>query len=188
MEGGQSRPVAPTYLGWSIFNTLCCCLPLGIAAIVYSCRVSNIFWPINLIPSSDLYLCVLLDGIFCKYWIALRLISIFTFFEGSNCKFCWRYHGSRGCIKDSQDPKYHCTCVWNHFAHHFHRSQSHTTVNSPAFCHQISWNFNNTAIMNFPSPSTRTTKEKQMLVSVCMYVCVLASFIQAPKTGSPERH
>ncbi|CAF97488.1 unnamed protein product [Tetraodon nigroviridis] len=38
---GQSRAVAPTYLGWSIFNTLCCCLPLGIAAIVYSCRVQN---------------------------------------------------------------------------------------------------------------------------------------------------
>ncbi|TWW77244.1 synapse differentiation-inducing gene protein 1-like [Takifugu flavidus] len=38
---GQNRAVAPTYLGWSIFNTLCCCLPLGIAAIVYSCRVQN---------------------------------------------------------------------------------------------------------------------------------------------------
>lgn len=40
---GQSRAVAPSYLGWSIFNTLCCCLPLGIAAIVYSCRVGCSF-------------------------------------------------------------------------------------------------------------------------------------------------
>ncbi|TKS81038.1 Interferon-induced transmembrane protein 3 [Collichthys lucidus] len=41
MEGGQSRAVSPSYLGWSIFNTLCCCLPLGIAAIVCSCKAQN---------------------------------------------------------------------------------------------------------------------------------------------------
>ncbi|XP_070762603.1 dispanin subfamily A member 2b-like [Enoplosus armatus] len=41
MEGGQSRAVAPSYLGWSIFNTLCCCLPLGIAAIICSCKAQN---------------------------------------------------------------------------------------------------------------------------------------------------
>lgn len=41
MEGGQSPAVTPTYLGWSIFNTLCCCVPLGIAAVFYSCRVGN---------------------------------------------------------------------------------------------------------------------------------------------------
>ncbi|KAK3509115.1 hypothetical protein QTP70_020226 [Hemibagrus guttatus] len=32
---------APTYLGWSICNTLCCCLPLGIIAIVFSCRTDT---------------------------------------------------------------------------------------------------------------------------------------------------
>ncbi|XP_067326715.1 synapse differentiation-inducing gene protein 1-like [Anolis sagrei] len=31
----------PTYLGLSIFNLLCCCFPLGIAAIIYSCQVKN---------------------------------------------------------------------------------------------------------------------------------------------------
>ncbi|XP_054855648.1 trafficking regulator of GLUT4 1-like [Eublepharis macularius] len=38
-------PVQPThepdYLGYSIFTTLCCCLPLGIAALVYSIRTRD---------------------------------------------------------------------------------------------------------------------------------------------------
>ncbi|KAL0180630.1 hypothetical protein M9458_023036, partial [Cirrhinus mrigala] len=35
-----SMPVVtaiPDYLGYSIFTMLCCCLPLGIAATIYSC-------------------------------------------------------------------------------------------------------------------------------------------------------
>ena len=43
MEQGHTSSSAPSYLAWSIFNTLCCCLPLGIAAIVCSCRV-RLFW------------------------------------------------------------------------------------------------------------------------------------------------
>lgn len=38
----QSRPQGecpPTYLAWSIIVTICCCLPLGIAAIIYSGKV-----------------------------------------------------------------------------------------------------------------------------------------------------
>uniref|UniRef100_A0A674IHY9 Uncharacterized protein n=1 Tax=Terrapene triunguis TaxID=2587831 RepID=A0A674IHY9_9SAUR len=31
----------PTYLALSIFNLLCCCLPLGIAALIFSLRVEN---------------------------------------------------------------------------------------------------------------------------------------------------
>jgi len=30
-----------SYLGWSIFNFLCCCWPLGLAAIIYSVKVSS---------------------------------------------------------------------------------------------------------------------------------------------------
>ncbi|XP_022055823.2 dispanin subfamily A member 2b-like [Acanthochromis polyacanthus] len=41
MEGGNTRTAASSYLAWSILNTLFCCLPLGIAAIVYSCKVQN---------------------------------------------------------------------------------------------------------------------------------------------------
>uniref|UniRef100_A0A3P8WGU6 Uncharacterized protein n=1 Tax=Cynoglossus semilaevis TaxID=244447 RepID=A0A3P8WGU6_CYNSE len=41
MNSPQRVSAAPSYLGWSIFNTLCCCLPVGIAAIVYSCKAQN---------------------------------------------------------------------------------------------------------------------------------------------------
>ncbi|KAL0973022.1 hypothetical protein UPYG_G00197850 [Umbra pygmaea] len=41
MEGNKPRSNVPTYLAWSIFNTLCCCLPIGIAAIVCSCKADT---------------------------------------------------------------------------------------------------------------------------------------------------
>ncbi|KAJ8267066.1 hypothetical protein GJAV_G00137950 [Gymnothorax javanicus] len=37
----QTRAVPPSFLAWSIFNTLCCCLPLGVVAIVFSTKVNN---------------------------------------------------------------------------------------------------------------------------------------------------
>lgn len=36
-------PCPPTYLGWSIFVTICCCLPGGIIAIVFSSRTTSLY-------------------------------------------------------------------------------------------------------------------------------------------------
>jgi len=38
---GAARPNIPNYLVWSILTTLCCCLPTGIVAIIYSAQVNN---------------------------------------------------------------------------------------------------------------------------------------------------
>lgn len=40
MSSGESNE--PTYLAWSIFNTIFCCTPIGIIALVFSCRVRNV--------------------------------------------------------------------------------------------------------------------------------------------------
>lgn len=46
LKAEASKPAAappnvPTYLGQAILSTLCCCLPLGITAWVFSARVSK---------------------------------------------------------------------------------------------------------------------------------------------------
>lgn len=37
-------PMPPTYLVWAILATLCCCLPAGIVAIIYSANVSSKYY------------------------------------------------------------------------------------------------------------------------------------------------
>tara|TARA_B100000963_G_C22032962_1_gene412058 strand:- start:18 stop:290 length:273 start_codon:yes stop_codon:yes gene_type:complete len=40
----QNQQVCPeNYLGLSIFSMICCCMPLGIPAIIYSSRVKGLF-------------------------------------------------------------------------------------------------------------------------------------------------
>ncbi|KAJ8280622.1 hypothetical protein GJAV_G00057000 [Gymnothorax javanicus] len=41
MEGTRAATPVSTHLVWSIITTLCCCLPIGIAAIVYSSKASG---------------------------------------------------------------------------------------------------------------------------------------------------
>lgn len=41
--GEPQLPCPPTYLGWSIFITICCCLPGGIIAIVFSSRTTSLY-------------------------------------------------------------------------------------------------------------------------------------------------
>ncbi|MBP5345277.1 MAG: CD225/dispanin family protein [Bacteroidales bacterium] len=41
MENQQPKP--NDYLVWSILTTLFCCLPIGIAAIVYSAKVGSLY-------------------------------------------------------------------------------------------------------------------------------------------------
>lgn len=40
---GPYTPCPPTYMVWAILSTVCCCLPLGIVAIVKSCQVSTYY-------------------------------------------------------------------------------------------------------------------------------------------------
>ncbi len=41
-QAEASTPRPPNHLVWSIVTTLLCCLPLGIAAIIYSCKVEGL--------------------------------------------------------------------------------------------------------------------------------------------------
>lgn len=40
-SGGPTGPKPPNYLVWAILSTLFCCLPLGIASIVFAAQVDG---------------------------------------------------------------------------------------------------------------------------------------------------
>lgn len=42
MDNGAGTP-PPTYLVWAILSTICCCIPFGIVAIVYSTRIDGLW-------------------------------------------------------------------------------------------------------------------------------------------------
>lgn len=45
VEASQQRqPMPPTYLVWAIIATICCCLPSGIVAIIFSANVSSKYY------------------------------------------------------------------------------------------------------------------------------------------------
>uniref|UniRef100_A0A3Q2YQV9 Uncharacterized LOC109526322 n=1 Tax=Hippocampus comes TaxID=109280 RepID=A0A3Q2YQV9_HIPCM len=84
MERGQIHSAAPSYLAWSIFNTLCCCWPIGIAAIVYSSKVQNANATGNSVAAADasktakiLNIVALVCGlILLSIFIALQVITM----------------------------------------------------------------------------------------------------------------
>ncbi|MDE6812019.1 MAG: CD225/dispanin family protein [Muribaculaceae bacterium] len=43
-KGKEEEKMPPTYLVWAVVMTVLCCLPAGIAAIVFACQVSNRFY------------------------------------------------------------------------------------------------------------------------------------------------
>lgn len=63
---------APDYLAYSIFTLICCCLPLGIAALVYSVSVSTIFLK-KMYKTSKAQICCLVKP-FCEL---LHCLSVF---------------------------------------------------------------------------------------------------------------
>ncbi|XP_057694202.1 transmembrane protein 91-like [Corythoichthys intestinalis] len=83
MERGQTHTAAPSYLAWSILNTLCCCLPLGIAAIVFSSKVQNANATGNSVAAADasktakiLNILALVCGLICiSIFIAVKVIE-----------------------------------------------------------------------------------------------------------------
>lgn len=41
----ESRePMPPTYMVWAVISTICCCLPLGVVAIVFAAQVSTKYY------------------------------------------------------------------------------------------------------------------------------------------------
>lgn len=40
----EREPMPPTYMVWAILATLCCCLPAGVVAIVFSSQVSSKYY------------------------------------------------------------------------------------------------------------------------------------------------
>lgn len=43
MPAQNPGPMPPTYLVWAVLSTLCCCLPTGIVALIYSSKVSPLW-------------------------------------------------------------------------------------------------------------------------------------------------
>lgn len=41
---GTREPMPPTYMVWAVLSTVCCCLPLGVVAILFSAQVSTRYY------------------------------------------------------------------------------------------------------------------------------------------------
>ena len=43
MSAAGDRPMPPNYLVWAVLATLCCCVPTGVVALIYSSKVSYFY-------------------------------------------------------------------------------------------------------------------------------------------------
>ena len=80
-------PARPsTYLALSLLNLICCCLPIGIAALIYSLRVQILFiivdcwnegqiYPLNCLARKPLKLCNFLDHVMLVQIITIPIIT-----------------------------------------------------------------------------------------------------------------
>jgi len=69
---------ASDYLGYSIFTMLCCCLPLGIAALIYSVSVSG-FLVRNCLPRPSGVVLMVLSKVGCVHDQLTFCCSLFYF-------------------------------------------------------------------------------------------------------------
>ncbi len=64
----QVQPKPDNYLVWSILTTICCCLPFGIVAIVYSSKVNTLY-------NSQQYSAAVEAANNAKKWCLISLIT-----------------------------------------------------------------------------------------------------------------
>lgn len=78
-NGAPAKP--DNYLVWAILVTICCCLPLGIVAIVYSCQVNNAYslgnYDLALKKSQDTKKwCMIAAIVGIVYWIVMLILQL----------------------------------------------------------------------------------------------------------------
>ncbi|MDR1603133.1 MAG: CD225/dispanin family protein [Tannerella sp.] len=83
---GMARPPLPdNYLVWAILTTICCCMPLGVVAIVHSTKVNSAYYAGDyegaVRASEDAKKWAIWSAIVCG--ICLMLYFLFIFFMAS---------------------------------------------------------------------------------------------------------
>ncbi|PIO32774.1 hypothetical protein AB205_0103240 [Aquarana catesbeiana] len=96
---GTARPPVQYegYLCWSIFSMLCCCCPLGLAAIIYACKAQSASHARDERASShsriarNLNIAALVLGLLIEIVVPVVVVVIFVTGNGFNSKYNSRY-------------------------------------------------------------------------------------------------